>query len=497
MTTKVVKGSLWTLAGQIAPLGVSLATTPFVIRMLGADGYGVLILIGLIPNYFLFADFGMSIASTKFGSEAYAAGDLEREGRIVRTSALIALAASLPIAAAMFLFSDAMLTLFKMPEHLRPEAGVALKIASLAFVVNFLCTIFNTPQLTRLRMDLNTFINAGSRIAALIATPIVIYLGFGIIGAAAVLLAAGVINLASHLLISRRLLQNLFGLSIDRAAFRPLLKFGGALVASGLASVLLINAEKGVLAATVSAKALAYYSVAFMLAFMATMLASAMIQSLIPAFSQLQSPEKRPELEELFARSVTLNVVGMVPSLVFLMIIARPFFAWWGGEDFGRESTFPFYILLAGLLINIPSFIPYSVLMALGRSGAIAKLYWAELFPYLMLVFALTHFYGIAGAAAAWSLRVAADGLIFFWLARKESNARLTAFRDQNYSLALAVLLFLPVVAAFFVFDLGIVVVSLVFVICFAAFSIAVWRKILRADERDWLGRRFRASVGR
>lgn len=36
MTTKVVKGSLWTLLGQVLPLGVSLVTTPFVTRMLGA-----------------------------------------------------------------------------------------------------------------------------------------------------------------------------------------------------------------------------------------------------------------------------------------------------------------------------------------------------------------------------------------------------------------------------------------------------------------------------
>jgi len=48
MTTKVVKGSLWTLAGQVAPLGVSLVTMPFVIRMLGAESGGVLILVGLI-----------------------------------------------------------------------------------------------------------------------------------------------------------------------------------------------------------------------------------------------------------------------------------------------------------------------------------------------------------------------------------------------------------------------------------------------------------------
>ncbi|MBK7801073.1 MAG: oligosaccharide flippase family protein [Chloracidobacterium sp.] len=122
MTTKVVKGSLWTLAGQVAPLGVSLFTTPFVIRLLGSEGYGVLILVGLIPTYFAFADFGMGIASTKFASEAYAAGDSEKEARTVRTAALIALIVSLPVAAAIFIFSNAAIAAFNVPAHLQTRS---------------------------------------------------------------------------------------------------------------------------------------------------------------------------------------------------------------------------------------------------------------------------------------------------------------------------------------------------------------------------------------
>ena len=317
MTVKVVKGSIWTMVGQIAPMVVSLVTTPFTIQLLGSEGYGVFILLGLIPNYFLFAEFGMSMASTKFGSEAYASRDPEKEGRVVRTAALIALLTSLPVAAAILYFSDSILGLFNVAEHLRSEAVIALKLASITFVINILCGIFNTPQLARLRMDLNTFINAGSRTAALIATPIVIHLGFGLVGAVAVLLITSVLNLAGHLFVSHRLLQSLSSLSFDRLALRPLLRFGGALVASGIAGALLTNAEKGILAATVSAEALAYYSVAFTLALMATMLSSAMIQSLIPAFSQLLSPRKRSQLQEIFTRSLALNVIGLVPTIVF------------------------------------------------------------------------------------------------------------------------------------------------------------------------------------
>jgi O-antigen/teichoic acid export membrane protein len=126
MTTKVVKGSLWTLGGQVAPLGVSLVTTPFVIRMLGAESYGVLILVGLIPTYLGFADFGMSMASTKFASEAYAEGDATREARIVRTAGLISLCTSLPFGIAIFALSGRLAAVFNVPAHLHAEASLAL-----------------------------------------------------------------------------------------------------------------------------------------------------------------------------------------------------------------------------------------------------------------------------------------------------------------------------------------------------------------------------------
>src|SRR5687768_3804067 len=125
MTTKVVKGSMWTLGGSVLPLAVSFVSTPFVIRFLGAEGYGVLVLVGLIPTYFAFADFGMGIASTKFASEAYAEGDQVKEGEVVRTAALIALCFSLIFAIPIFIFSHWIVTLFNVPEHYWDTGSIA------------------------------------------------------------------------------------------------------------------------------------------------------------------------------------------------------------------------------------------------------------------------------------------------------------------------------------------------------------------------------------
>ncbi|MCC7306774.1 MAG: flippase [Acidobacteria bacterium] len=493
MTTKVVKGSLWTLAGQVAPLGVSLVATPFTIRLLGAEGYGVLILVGLIPTYLGFADLGMGIASTKFGSEAYAAGDAEKEARTVRTAAVLSLLLSVPFGVAIFVLSGWLATLFNVPAHLHAEASLALKVAAVTFVVNFLNQIFNTPQLDRLRMDLNTFVTSGFRMLGIAATPIVIYLGFGILGAVVVLLIASLATLAGHIYVSGRLLPNLFDLSLDRTIIRPMLKFGLPLVGAGIAMLSLSNIEKVILPGIATVEALAYYSVAFTIASMTTLFSSAMMQSLIPAFSQLLGKDTREHFNTLFLRGLRLDLILTMPILAFLAIIAKPFLGLWAGPEFAHESVIPFYVLLLGLLFNIPAQLPYTAIMAVGRTEFFLKFYLAELVPYMCAVGGLVYSFGATGAAIAWSLRMIVDSILLFYFVRKIAQVRLE-LRSFAYFLPSGLLLLFPIVAIFY-FRWTPILVLIVSLGCFLTYCLIIWKKILVQEESNWIGRKLGSLV--
>lgn len=495
LTTRVVKGSLWTLLGQVLPLGVTVVATPIIIRFLGPEGYGVLILIGVIPTYFGVADFGMSIASTKFASQAYANGSPEKESRIVRTAALISLCSALPFAILLFLYSDAVIAFFGIQSDFHSQASLALKFASVTLVVNFLNAIFNTPQLTRLRMDLNTLVNTGFRILGLIATPVVLYFGGGISGVALALLIASLLTLLGHFYISSRLTSDLVGLSIDKSSVRPLLRFGGALVISGFASIFLAYSDKGVLAKTVSSEALAYYSVAFTLCTMISTFTGAMTQSLLPAFSQLQSPADQDRLIDLYSRGIRINLVVLIPVIVLLFIIGRSFFGFWAGPDFARESTLPFYILLVGLAFNLPAYFPYTSIMAAGRTDIFAKVYWLEIFPYLAILFVLTLNYGAVGAACAWSIRAIGDAILQFVLAKHVANVDF--IRGNSFSMGLAALaMLLPVGVYLYTAELSIAV-GLGFAVSLFVYTLITWNRVLHTEEVEWIRAKLIGLLGR
>lgn len=486
MTGKVIKGTVWTLIGQVAPLLVSFVTTAFVIRILGVESYGVLILVGLIPSYLVFADFGMGMGSTKFGSEAYAEGSPEREAQVVRTAALITLSTSLPFALLLAFSSTWLLQLLNVPPDLQGEAVIALRIAAATFVINFLNMVFNTPQLTRLRMDLNTVVSAVPRILGAIATPFVIYYGGGIVGAVSVLLAASIVTLLANIYVSRGLLPELIGSSLDRTMIPPMLKFGSALVLASIAAVFLLNIEKLILTRLTSVETLAHYSVAFTVANMVTIFTAAMAQSLVPAFSQLSQPEKSEQLTNLYSRSLKINVFGLLPSLVMLAVVAKPFFTLWAGEEFGRESPLPFYVLLVGLFFNLNAYIPWALILSQGRTDIFAKLYWIELFPYIAITAYLTYQFGAVGAAAAWSARVIAESFVFVTYAKRVAGVHF-GFLNYAGTFALGCVVLLPsLLFALYVESLSL---WLLFIIptSFFAYAVLVWKTVIEPEEKGWV----------
>jgi O-antigen/teichoic acid export membrane protein len=495
LTTRVVKGSIWLIVGQVAPLAVTFFATGILLRLTNEAIYGVLVLIALIPNYFSYADFGMSMASTKFASGALAEGDLVQEGRIVRTAAAIAMGTSVPVALGIIIFAVPILNFSKVPAELMPEATTALRIAAVTFLLNFLCSIVNTPQLTRLRMDLNTYINAGTRIAGLIATPVMIYLGYGIVGVAAALLTTNLICLIGHLLVSSHLLRgNLFSFSFDRAIVRPLLQFGLGYVGAAIAGVVLMNGEKIILSNSTSSNSLAFYGISFTLATTLTMFSNSVLQSLLPAFAQLQGEDKESHLSSLYSTGVRLNLIWLAPVIGFMFLIGGPFLLLWAGDKYSSEGTVPFFILLTGIAFNILAYMPYSSIMAAGRTDVLAKLFWAELVPYLVLTIFLTRTFGIAGAAMAWSIRAAVDSICQFWIAHRVAKVKLD-FGELVPKAIAAAAIFSPTIILSLALPEQKLAAAILFVVSLPVYALFCWTKLFSGVERDWLHMRLKSRL--
>ncbi|HXG68168.1 MAG TPA: oligosaccharide flippase family protein [Blastocatellia bacterium] len=495
MTTRVVRGGLWNLGGQGVTLLASFLATPFTVRLLGAEAYGVLAVINTLIAYIWFSDLGVGTASTRFGAEAHARNDDEGEAAVVWTSLLVGFVPTALAALALALAAGPMVEhALRLPAHLHWEATIALQLATLGYVARAIAGVLNTPQLVRLRQDLYTLVTAGTATAQVVLVPIALLLGGGLIAAAGVIAGVSVATIFIHAAISSRLQPRLLRPRIDTTLLSPIIRFGGGVVISALASVILANSERLLLARYASASAVAYYAVAFTLASLLTAVPQAMSQSLLPAFSGLQAASRREQLQQLYTRAIRGNLLVIAPAAFMLCILAEPFFTLWAGPEYGRESVWPFYVLAAGVVLNTLEIIPYILLIALGKSDLLARLYLIELLPYLLCAALLVAWFGAVGAALAWSLRILIETPFMILAARRVSGLAFSPLPAGRFGYILAVIaLLLPAVLFSAVtsslpLQIGVGIASLLI------YGSLIWTQVLTREERAWVNsvRQFR-----
>lgn len=490
LTRRVVGGSLWSIGGQCATLLASLVATPFVIRFLGTEAYGVLALINILIGYLAFTDMGMGLASTRFGAEANARrkGDSRSEAAVIWTSLLMAAVPALATAIALALCAPPLVErVLRLPPQLHASAILALRLTALGLVARSLAGVMNTPQLVRLRMDVYTLITSGTSVVQICLVPLVLALGGNLVSVVAVIVGANITALILHVVVSLRLLPALAFPRLKIELMRPLIRFGSAVIISSLVGMALSSAEKLMLTRFVSVAALAHYSIAYTLANLLVVMPAAMNQSLLPALSRLQALEDREPLKELYGRALRVNLLWLVPAVAVVVVSARPFITLWAGPEYAAEAVVPFYILAAGLVFNVMAFVPHSLLTALGQTHTIARYHLAELPPYLIGAVALTYAFGAKGAAVAWSIRVVADAMLLFMATRRVTGSKfaLVGFRGYGYAAAIG-LLFLPALIVILKDSSLALRIGVLLGALFAHVSL-IWRKELRPEERFWV----------
>src|SRR5207245_5800245 len=91
----------------------------------------------------------------------------------------------------------------------------------------------------------------------------------------------------------------------------------------------------------------------------------------------------------------------------------------WLGAEFAQHGAPVLRWLAVGVFINGIAQVFATHLQGIGRPDLTAKLHLIELPIYVPALWLAIHYFGIVGAAMAWTVRVALDGALLFWLTRR------------------------------------------------------------------------------
>ncbi len=474
------RGSILNLLGQGAPLFAAVFAAPKLVSGLGTERFGLLTIAWMLIGYFSFFDLGLSRALTQVVSERIG------NGRATRAPALVwpALASILALGAVGgavlgVVASWLVHSVLRISPALQHEALLATYllavgtplVATTAGVAGILTAFhrFGTLNAIRAPLGLFTFM---SPLAVLPFSNSLIYI-------TAILVIGRLLTLIAYLLACRSVLPPFRSAFSDPdAGITPLFRFGMWMTLSNVLAPLLQHIDRLLIGAFVSVTAVAYYATPYEVVTKLLIVPSAINGALFPAFASIERSD-RDRLLRLTLGGLKWVAMLLFPALLLVVAFAPEGLELWLGAEFAVHGAAVARWLAIGVFINALAQVFMTVIHAVGRPDVSARFHLLEVPIYLPLLWLSLMHYGIAGAAAIWTVRVTLDaGLLFLATNRHTGASRTEQLRVIAASLGAIACLVLPLLSGSLLVRGALVLGTLIMLVPVA------WKFVLAEDER-------------
>jgi O-antigen/teichoic acid export membrane protein len=299
----------------------------------------------------------------------------------------------------------------KMPEAMRSEVLACLPWLAMSIPVSIVSGVLGSVLQAREWFGVSNIISVTAMIAVQIVPLAVAYIHGPkldtLVSAIVITRAATVIPVFIAVACALPLGS---GGRFDRSRLASLFSYGGWITITNLVSPILATIDRVLIGSVLSVAAVAYYTVPYNLATRVSVIPAALAGSLFPRLSRGSGDESA----RLAGDAITALAAAMTPLVVGAIIALPIFMRLWVGAAFSAHAAPVGMILLLGIWVNGLAYIPYNHLQARNRPDLTAKFHLLELAPFLAVLWCGLHFFGLIGAAGAWSLRVTADALLLF-----------------------------------------------------------------------------------
>jgi O-antigen/teichoic acid export membrane protein len=488
----VARNTAANLVGRALPLLVGMVTTPYVVRGLGADRFGLLSLTWILTGYFALFDLGIGPAVTKFVAEELGRDQREHLSELVGTAIASQIVLGILAGCCWALMTPWLAgELLKIPPGLRGQAEQIFWMLAATMPLGFAGGSLEGVLAAAQRFDLLNAVGVPASAINYLLPAIGVAVGLSLPAIVALLVGARIVSTAVAYALCVRTLPELRRMRIRTPLVRRLLAFGGWVTTSGVVGPILVYFDRFLIATLLSVGALGYYAPPYMVTSKLTLFATSLVAALFPAFSSLAGAGNRALLEQWLVRGIRWILLATAPAALLLACFARAILALWIGKEFALAGERVLEILALGLLLNALAHVPYAFLQGCGRPDLTAKFHLLEVPVHVVLAWVLVTHYALAGAALAWSLRVALDFLLLYLAACRLTKTPWSAAIRGELAGAVAAVVLLGAglaVERSWLHGLGThLAVALVLV---SLFAIVVWRHALSEGER-WIIRQW------
>jgi O-antigen/teichoic acid export membrane protein len=391
-----------TWAAVIVSAASSFFLTPYILRRLGDEAYGLWVLVVALSDYYLFLQIGVRSAIVRYVSRNHALSDRDAVNRVVVTSFYFF--------AAIFVFVIGIATglhnhvagFFSVkPQHVAAFSGLFLLIG-IAQAFDFPLGVFEGSIEAIGRFDLLYGLRIVGMLLRVILIIIVLEKGGGLfgVGAATVLSTLTVRCVAIPLAFLQVEGFNLSPRGIDKKVFRELITYGSTTFFIGVAERLKNSLYPVVIAKFLCATAVTLFSLPTKLFNVPLNGIGSMTEFVSPLSSQLEARGDHAGLRRLLVLGSETSLLLFAPLAAVMIIFGKEMISLWVGNNYA--STYPLLVLLVfGLGIYETQNQIQSLLFGIGRHKGLIWIRSIEVASTVALGIALMKVMGLLGYALA------------------------------------------------------------------------------------------------
>jgi len=438
---------------RVFSIVVGFVFMPYIVHQLGAEAYGIYLLIFAIIGYFALLDLDLGQAIIKYVAEYRVGNDYKRINDVVGVTLLLYLVLGLFGSIVICIGSDFIASrLLKIQEYLLPVASLALYIGSFGFILTMLLSAFSSIPKALNRYDITSKVTIVVSLFTTLSTVCLLYIGFGLEAIVILNVLLILLNILAYMLINKRLLPQLKYLpSFDVTAFKTVLSFGLYSSLGRLSGIIQFQMDRILTGAILGASFVTYYFVPFTLVSKAVTLTSQLSGVILPVVSRLHGEKNFQSLIGLYLQSSRL-IIAMASSICLpLFLFGKQFLTLWMGCEFAQQSGRVLMLITLALYADAFTNVPSFVVQGLGRPKITGIFAMANAIINLALFYPLAKSMGVDGIALAFLISSAGIAPIFVFYANNRvlGYSMLRLIKDA-YLLPLASLLLVGVPFFFF-----------------------------------------------
>lgn len=395
------RNSLYSLLSWLVPLGVTFLATPYIIRGLGNEEYGLYALMtGFIAYSFTF---NIGRAVTKYVAEFSAKGETEKISQIISATFFLSLAVA-TIGSLIVVFAANLLVenVLQIQPAAREQTVIAFYLAALCIWFLIIGQVFSATVQATHRFDIFSIITTLTNSGLILGNLALVLSGFRfyhlVLWNAITIFLSG----AAFFIFARKLQPEVkINFSFNKQIFMLSARYGINVAAYQIFANLLLIWERVVITRIRGAEDLTHYVVPMTITFYIHTFIASFTLNFLAFTSDMFARDQIKALEAIYRRVTKLVVVMVVFICVALSVAGKPILANWIDLPFAEAAAgvFTIQIVIYGALACV--IVAWQFIEGFGYPSYNMFFTLGLLIIAAPLMLILTQTYGIEGTALA------------------------------------------------------------------------------------------------